>query len=215
METVLNFGSLNLRGGFENKKFELVERACEFRLSILALSDVRIKGQVEDSIGSYRVFLSGVSRGRANWGVGFLIHKDLESSIICHRFVNERLMWISLKIANVTYRFVSVYSPCEGASAILIDDFYNNLNDVIYRKGNENVVILGDLNARVGRENPNFTNVIGKFGEDINPNENGKKLLHFCQSSDLVITNTFFKHKRIHMYSWENPGQNQNLFLIM
>lgn len=38
---------------------------------------------------------------------------------------------------------------------------------------------------------------------------NGKSLLDLCQGSDLVISSTFFKHKRIHMYSRENTSLNQ------
>ncbi|XP_031639106.1 craniofacial development protein 2-like [Contarinia nasturtii] len=213
LKTALNIGTLNLRGGFESKKFELVERANDFGLDVVALSDVRVKGQIEDSLENYQVFLSGVARGRANWGVGFLIHKNLESSINCHRFVNERLMWISVKISGDIYRFVSVYSPCEGAVSERLDDFYSDLNDVIYRRGSEKVILMGDLNARVGRNDPNFANILGKFGEDSPANNNGKRLLDFCQSSGLIISNTFFKHKKIHTYSWENPGQNQKSLL--
>ena len=47
----------------------------------------------------------------------------------------------------------------------------------------------------------------------MNANGIGKRLLDFCQSSGLSITNSFFKHKEIHMYSWENPGQNRKSLL--
>ncbi|RYE19746.1 MAG: hypothetical protein EOP45_12160, partial [Sphingobacteriaceae bacterium] len=132
---------------------------------------------------------------------------------MCHRSVNERMMWVSIKIAGTVYRFISVYSPCDGANSDVMNDFYNDLNDIVYRKGNERVIVMGDLNARVGRNNPNFVNVLGKFGEDMVANGNGKRLLDFCQSSGLSITNSFFNHKKIHMYSWENPGQNRKSLL--
>lgn len=211
MTTALNIGTLNLRGGFENKKHELVERANQFGLDVLALSDVRMKGESEDTLGDYRVFISGVKRGRANWGVGFLIHKNLESSIMCHRSVNERMMWVSIKIAGTVYRFISVYSPCDGANSDVMNDFYNDLNDIVYRKGNERVIVMGDLNARVGRNNPNFVNVLGKFGEDMVANGNGKRLLDFCQSSGLPITNSFFNHKKFVGKSWPESKDSSRL----
>lgn len=127
------------------------------------------------------------------------MHKKLESSILCHRFVNERMMWISIKLAGSIYRFVSVYSPCEGSGVEVMDEFYVNLNDIVCRKGNENVIVLGDLNARVGSNNPLYASVIGKFGENVEANANGKRLLDFCQGSDLVISNTFFKHEPNHI----------------
>lgn len=79
------------------------------------------------------------------------------------------------------------------------------------------ILYMGDLNARVAGDNPNFVNVfhnvLGNFGEDMKANGNGKKLLDFCQSSGLSITYSFFKHKKIHMYSWENRDQNQKSLL--
>ena len=33
--------------------------------------------------------------------------------------------------------------------------------------------MLGDLNARVGRNNPSYANVLGKFSEDMNANGSG------------------------------------------
>ena len=75
-----------------------------------------MKGQSECILGNYKIFLSGVSRGRANWGVGFLIHKDLEQSVVGHRFVNERMMWVSIRLSGAVHRFVSVYSFREEES---------------------------------------------------------------------------------------------------
>lgn len=58
-------------GELEFKKYELAERASKFGLDVLAVSDARVKGQIEDEVGDYRILLSGVTRGRLNWGVGF------------------------------------------------------------------------------------------------------------------------------------------------
>lgn len=72
------------------------------------------------------------------------------------------------------------------------------------------IILMGELNVRVGSNNPKFMDVTGKFGENLETNGNGKILLDFCQSSNLIITNTFFKHKNIHMYSF---GQNRKPLL--
>ena len=68
--------------------------------------------------------------------------------------------------------------------------------------------IIGNWNAKVGsQETPGVT---GKFGLGVQ-NEEGQRLIDFCQENALVITNNLFqKHKRW-LYSWTSPdGQKWN-----
>ena len=68
--------------------------------------------------------------------------------------------------------------------------------------------IKGAWNAKVGsQERPGVT---GKFGFGVQ-NEEGQRLIEFCQENARVIANTFFQqHKRI-LYTWTSPdGQYQN-----
>ena len=53
--------------------------------------------------------------------------------------------------------------------------------------------IIGDWNAKVGSQE--IPEVTGKFGLRVQ-NEAGERLTEFCQEKALVITNTFFQHKR-------------------
>ena len=52
------------------------------------------------------------------------------------------------------------------------------------------VVVLGDLNARVGD------------GEVEGENESDERLLNMCVEQELVIGNSFFKKKGINKYTW-------------
>ena len=53
--------------------------------------------------------------------------------------------------------------------------------------------IIGDWNAKVGsQETPGVT---GKFGLGMR-NEEGQRLIEFCQENALVIANTLFQHRR-------------------
>ena len=64
--------------------------------------------------------------------------------------------------------------------------------------------IIGDWNAKVGsQETPGVT---GKFGLGIR-NEAGQRLIEFCQENALVIANTLFQHKTLHMdiTRWSTP----------
>ncbi|XP_049772321.1 craniofacial development protein 2-like [Schistocerca cancellata] len=88
-----------------------------------------------------------------------------------------------------------------------MDSFYEALSDVVVRvKDKDSVLLMGDFNARIGNRTEGYEKVMGKFGEDMEANRNGKQLLDFCASMGLVITNSFFKHKNIHRYTWEGRG---------
>ena len=61
------------------------------------------------------------------------------------------------------------------------------------------VVVLGDLNARVG--DGEVEGVAGKYGVP-GENESGERLLDMCVEQELVIGNSFFKKKGINKYTW-------------
>ena len=61
------------------------------------------------------------------------------------------------------------------------------------------VVVLGDLNARVG--DGEVEGVVGKYGVP-GENESGERSLDMCVEQELVIGNSFFKKKGINKYTW-------------
>lgn len=52
---------------------------------------------------------------------------------------------------------------------------------------------MGDYNAKVGKAKDGGT--VGSFGLG-ERNDNGEKLVEWCQENELVVMNTFFKHPR-------------------
>jgi hypothetical protein len=67
------------------------------------------------------------------------------------------------------------------------------------------VLILSNLNAKIGSENTGREHVMGKHGTGT-INDNGEKLMEFCEENNLVIGDTLFQHKDIHKTTWTSPG---------
>ena len=116
-------------------------------------------------------------------------------------------MSIRLKIEGVWVSVVQVYAPTEDCSVSIKDEFFLRLQETVGKVACGDVlIVMGDLNARVGGDTSIWGEVIGKHGEEV-CNENGRRLLQFSSEHNLWISNTWFPHKRIHKYTWECRGK--------
>ena len=57
------------------------------------------------------------------------------------------------------------------------------------------MAVMGDMNAKVGNNNTNREEVMGKFGIGV-MNENGERLCDFGNANGLVITEQYSHPKR-------------------
>ena len=89
--------------------------------------------------------------------------------------------------------------------------FYEALNECIKRFGEKGpVVIMGDMNARVGDEV--VEGVVRPCGVS-GKNESGQRLVEFCLENNMKIGNTFFKKKRIHKWTWKSDINGEGALL--
>lgn len=59
---------------------------------------------------------------------------------------------------------ISVYGPTIQRTQEEKEQFYEQLGGVLDNAGNDSVIVLGDLNARVGKDWISWPSVIGKHG---------------------------------------------------
>jgi len=71
-------------------------------------------------------------------------------------------------------------------------------------------MLLGDFNAKVGRENI-FKSTIGQDSLHQDSNDNGVRLVNFTTSKNLVVKSTMLPCRNIHKYTWTSPnGKTHN-----
>lgn len=100
---------------------------------------------------------------------------------------------------------VSVYAPTLTNPEETKNKFYEDFHAVINAVPNaDKLIILGDFNARVGRDTSTWEGVIGKHGVG-KCNSNGLLLLQTCAEHGLLITNTVFCLPTRNRTSWMHP----------
>ena len=89
---------------------------------------------------------------------------------------------------------IQVYAPTSNAEEAEVEQFYEDLQDLLELTPKDVLFIIGDWNVKVGsQETPGVT---GKFGLGVQ-NKAWQRLIEFCQENALVIANTLFQqHKR-------------------
>jgi hypothetical protein len=74
-------------------------------------------------------------------------------------------------------------------------------------------MLLGDFNAKVGRENI-FKPTIGNESLHEISNDNGVRIVNFATSKNLVVISTMLPHRKIHKHTWTSPEGNTQTRLI-
>lgn len=179
-------------------------------IDIAALSEIRFAGTgslQEPSVG-YTLFWSGKPEAeRRLSGVGFMIKDSivakLENLPTGH---SDRIMQMRLNLKNNQHATLfSVYSPTLQADISVKEKFYTDLRTYVSKAPAEDkIFILGDFNARVGKDAEAWKGVLGSHGVG-KRNENGLMLLEFCAELQMTITNTVFQQKNSLKTTWMHP----------
>jgi len=82
------------------------------------------------------------------------------------------------------------------------DKFYDDLQKVYDRVPKHDIVmILGDLNAKIGKEKA-YERVTGKYTLHDASNENGEMVCNFATENNMTVMSTQFQYKTIHRGTW-------------
>ncbi|KAK7093523.1 hypothetical protein V1264_007258 [Littorina saxatilis] len=100
---------------------------------------------------------------------------------------------------------ISAYAPTITSSDDVNKQFYELFDQVIKTTPlSDKLVILGDFNARVGRDHSSWEGVLGRHGVG-KINDNGRLFLSKCAEYSLCITNTLFRMADKYKTIWMHP----------
>ena len=140
-------------------------------------------------------------------GVAVILDKEARKGFISYDAISDRILTVHLDTKPVKTTIIQVYAPSTNHSEEDIEDFYSQLQRIKDSiKSKNQIIIMGDFNAKVGqgasKEQGLGAHGIGKI------NESGEKLLGFCQANRMNILNTMFKNHIRRKWTWISPDKS-------
>ena len=126
--------------------------------------------------------------------------------------INERMSKLRIRGRFYNLTFISGYAPTEDENKRNDEDvkrFYIKLSDVcdiLVTPRNDALILLGDFNAKIGKEHSN-KRVAGRHTLYDITSENGEKSVQLAIAHNLEISSTKFQRRRINKSTWKAPGQ--------
>ncbi|KAG8259134.1 hypothetical protein J6590_108848 [Homalodisca vitripennis] len=175
-------------------------------MDIVALQETRwpLAGKINTK--GYVIYYSGNNEGRYYGGVGFAVKKKWSPAVMEFSSFDERMCNIRIRGRFRNMSLCSIYAPTEEAEEEVKDIFYDTLEELVTKLPNYDLkIILGDANSIIGKEDT-WKEVAGKHSLHEKTNDNGVRLLSFCEATNSKVMSTAFPHKNIHKQTWVSPN---------
>ena len=195
------------------KTAQLTKEMRRLNLTILGVCETRWTNYGKNTLSSGETIIYSGKVGdnvpHAN-GVAIVMNKQATSSLIEYEPVSDRIITARFDAKYRKLTIIQVYAPTNEAPIEEKDEFYNQLETSLVKASKRDIkIIMGDLNAKVGNDNMEREDIMGKHGVGT-INENGELLTEFCQNNSLVIGGTIFPHKECHKTTWLSPDGHTN-----
>ncbi|BHF58513.1 hypothetical protein SprV_0100146500 [Sparganum proliferum] len=200
----------------ERRAALVARELARYKVEIGALSETRFskQGQLEEVGAGFAFFWSGRPRAeRRDAGVAFVFRNDIVRRLPClPQGINDRLMSLRLPFRRGKFvTIISAYAPPMTSPVAARDKFYEDLHALLATVSKaDKLIVLGDFNARVGRDHTDWRGVLGPLGLR-GSNDNGLLLLRTCAEHRLILTNTFFCLPEREKATWRHPRSPQQI----
>lgn len=119
---------------------------------------------------------------------------------------SSRISTLTIKGKFFDITFLNGHAPTEEKTPEEKDEFYENLEQILNEIPRNRIrIVLGDFNAKLGKENI-FRTTIGNHSMHDITSENGLRLIDFASGGELVVKSTMFPRKDIYKGTWKAPN---------
>ena len=191
---------------------QVVKEMAEYGIEVLGISETRWKGMGSTTLqSSVKVMYIGDEEVQQG-GVAITTNARAERALMEWTPISKRIIKVQFYSKYKKLTVIQMCAPMNDVMDEEKDEFYNQLQDTISSfNRHDMIVLMGNLNTRIGSNNANREEVVGKFGVGV-MNDSREKLCDFCSANGLVITGTLFPHKEMHKLTWRSPdGKSDQL----
>lgn len=206
----LKCGTWNIRIPYKpGAAVELVGEIEKYRMKCVPLQEVRLEDAGTTKI-SQTTIINGKSERGHKLGTGFAIHESIIHIIKDFKDINPRISTLTLKDKNLHIVLINVHATTEEKDEEIKEEFYDTLEEVFDNIVGNIKIVLGDLNAKIGKKRI-YHNVAGMHSLHEHSNNNGSRLANFASGKGLIIKSTMLPRKDIYKYTWVSPnGRHKN-----
>jgi exonuclease III len=130
------------------------------------------------------MYYSGNEDRQGNRGVGFIVSKKINRSVLGFTPICDRICTLRIKGKFHNITFINVYAPTDDTEDEITDEFYATLQLVCDELPKYDAVItLGDFNAKLGKEQM-YRDIIGRHSLHETTNNNGYRLIQYATANN-------------------------------
>ena len=162
-----------------------------YKLGVLGLSETRWlqSRQLRLSSGEQLLYSGHAEDGASHTeSVALMLAPEAHAALIGWEPVNSRIITakFTTKKKDIGLNIIQCYAPTNDAEEEKTDDFHQQLQAVLDRRGAKDITILmGNFNAKIGMDNTGYegmgTHGLGQM------NKNGERFADLCALNQLVI----------------------------
>jgi hypothetical protein len=147
------FGLWHVRSLYRADSLKTVSREpARYKLDLEGVQEVRWEGGGTEPAGEY-TFFYGKGNENHELGTGIFVHKRIISAVKKVEFVCDRMPYIILRGCWCLIIVLNVHAPTADETDDVKDSFYEDVERVFDKFSKYHMkLLLGDLNAKVGRK---------------------------------------------------------------
>ena len=209
----MKIGTWNVRSLYQAGNLDnVVKEMGRMKIDILGICEHRWTGNGEIQCGNGKFYYSGNGDAVHRNGVGVIVNGKYRNMVTGFAPLSDRIALLRLKSGKNTLNIIQVYAPtADPKYDEEIEDFYEDLQKLVDNtKSNEILIIMGDMNAKIGAGRRG--DLVGPFGLG-ETNERGNRLFHFCETNNMAVMNTWFQLPKRRLYTWKSPQDDGNTII--